>query len=225
MLGNLARASYVGSSDFVWPYSYNKCDSRNRKSQEINACSVVNHYGLESFTGRGSPEIDVLEAMQGESGKLPNTFIQRPYQSTSLQVAPGIEIDRPILGKRPNPVSNRLPPRPAALSPSLNHTHLLAEALVYGHGVLEKERIRSKSFLLRCNFSSSRKVNNISVRRPVRQSPAKHNTLQSTAYLSCRMGAAGGKWNGGLHKVVYGWRDDLWSERSDVGHNADGDSE
>lgn len=64
----------------------------------------MNHYGLDSFTGRGSPEIDILEAMQGDRGPLPNTFIRRPYQSASLQVAPGVEIDRPVLGKRPNPV-------------------------------------------------------------------------------------------------------------------------
>ena len=106
MLGNLARASYVGSSDFVWPYSYNKCNPRNRHSQEINACSAVNHYGLDAYTGRGSPEIDVLESMQGVSEPLPSTFIQRPYQSTSLQIAPGIEIDRPILGLRPEKVSH-----------------------------------------------------------------------------------------------------------------------
>ena len=104
MLGNLARASYVGSSDFMWPYSYNKCDTRNRRSQEINACARVNHYGLASFVGRGAPEIDVLESMQGEKGSLPNTFIERPYQSTSFQVAPGIEIDRPVLGHRPHDV-------------------------------------------------------------------------------------------------------------------------
>lgn len=104
MLGNLARATYVGSSDFVWPYSYNQCDSRNRKSQLINACSRVNHYGLDPFRGRGSPEIDIIESMQGEKGKLPNTFIQRPYQSASLQIAPGIEVDRPQLGHRPHVV-------------------------------------------------------------------------------------------------------------------------
>jgi Beta-glucan synthesis-associated protein SKN1/KRE6/Sbg1 len=105
MLGNLARATYVGSSDFVWPYSYNQCDTEHRQSQEINACDVVNHYGLAPSRGRGAPEIDVIEAMQGEPGKLPSTHIQRPYQSTSLQVAPGIEIDRPVLGRRPHPVS------------------------------------------------------------------------------------------------------------------------
>jgi hypothetical protein len=104
MLGNLARATYVGSSDFVWPFSYNKCDQKTRRSQEIGACSLVNHYGLEEYRGRGSPEIDIIESMQGEGGKLPNTFIERPYQSTSLQVAPGIEVDRPALGHRPKTV-------------------------------------------------------------------------------------------------------------------------
>jgi hypothetical protein len=64
----------------------------------------VNHYGLDSFTGRGSPEIDILESMQGEAIKLPSTFIQRPYQSASLQVAPGIDINRPVLGLRPERV-------------------------------------------------------------------------------------------------------------------------
>jgi hypothetical protein len=104
MLGNLARATYVGSSDFVWPYSYNQCSADKRASQEINACSKVNHFGLDSYRGRGAPEIDLIESMQGESGKLPNTHVQRPYQSASLQIAPGIEIDRPVLGKLPHKV-------------------------------------------------------------------------------------------------------------------------
>ena len=105
LLGNLARATYVGSSDYVWPYSYNKCDPRKRQSQEINACSGVNHYGMTPFTGRGAPEIDIIEAMQGEKEKLPSTNITRPYQSCSLQVAPGVERDRPILGLPPKEVS------------------------------------------------------------------------------------------------------------------------
>lgn len=104
MLGNLARGTYVGSSDFIWPYSYNKCNSEFRTAQEINACSLVNHFGLEKFQGRGAPEIDIIESMQGEPGPLPNTFVQRPYQSASLQLAPGIDSDRPVLGHRPHPV-------------------------------------------------------------------------------------------------------------------------
>jgi hypothetical protein len=104
MLGNLARATYVGSSDFVWPFSYNQCSADKRAGQEINACSRVNHYGLDPYRGRGAPEIDLVESMQGEAGKLPNTHVQRPYQSASLQIAPGIEIDRPVLGKLPHKV-------------------------------------------------------------------------------------------------------------------------
>jgi len=112
MLGNLARATYVGSSDYIWPWSYNKCNDRTRKSQEINACQQVNHYGMEPFRGRGSPEIDIIESMQGDGTKLPNTHITRPYQSASLQISPGIDVDRPILGHRPHKV------RPEALCTS-----------------------------------------------------------------------------------------------------------
>lgn len=104
MLGNLARATYVGSSDYMWPYSYNKCDPDKRLSQEISACSKLNHYGMDAFRGRGAPEIDLIESMQGDTTeKLPSTTIRRPYQSASLQVAPGIDRDRPVLGLKPKP--------------------------------------------------------------------------------------------------------------------------
>lgn len=86
MLGNLARATYVGSSDYMWPYSYNKCDPNKREAQEINACQKVSHYGMQPGFGRGAPEIDVIEAMQGQIEELPNTNITRPYQSCSYQV-------------------------------------------------------------------------------------------------------------------------------------------
>lgn len=104
LLGNLARATYVGSTNFMWPFSYNECDPRTRLSQEISACDKVNHFGLDPYRGRGAPEIDIIEAMQGDEGHLPNTFIERPYQSCSLQVAPGVEFDRPLLGHRPHKV-------------------------------------------------------------------------------------------------------------------------
>lgn len=102
MLGNLARGTYVGSSDYVWPFSYSKCNPTTRKSQIINGCSKVHHYGMDPFVGRGSPEIDILESMQGNDEKLPSTNIKRPYQSCSLQIAPGMERDRPVLGKLPH---------------------------------------------------------------------------------------------------------------------------
>mmetsp|Transcript_23949 Transcript_23949/g.42848 ORF Transcript_23949/g.42848 Transcript_23949/m.42848 type:complete len:631 (+) Transcript_23949:167-2059(+) len=101
MLGNLARATYVGSSNFIWPYSYDECDESNRQSQKVSACSKVGHYGMKPGRGRGSPEIDILEAMMGSPEKLPSTNITRPYFSTSLQIAPGLEGTRPNMGKLP----------------------------------------------------------------------------------------------------------------------------
>ena len=56
------------------------------KEQEISPCRKVSHYGMEAGIGRGAPEIDILEAMAGDNSTLPNTFIKRPYVSTSLQV-------------------------------------------------------------------------------------------------------------------------------------------
>ncbi len=103
MLGNLARATYVASSDYMWPWSYSKCTRATRVSQEISACSKNSHYGLQSAKGRGAPEIDVLEAMPGESTPLPHTKTTKPYMSTSLQISPGVAEGRPVLGQRPLP--------------------------------------------------------------------------------------------------------------------------
>lgn len=105
MLGNLVRGTYVGSSNWMWPYSYNECDEDNRKSQTISACSKVGHFGMEPGVGRGSAEIDILEAMMGSNEKLPNTNVTRPYFSSSLQIAPGVKGVRPLLMHKPKPVS------------------------------------------------------------------------------------------------------------------------
>ena len=95
LLGNLARATYVGSSDNVWPWSYDKCSRKLQKEQEISACNLVNHYDLQSRTGRGAPEIDILEAMPGNE-KLKHSSVGRPYYSASFQTSPG-NIFRPYL--------------------------------------------------------------------------------------------------------------------------------
>jgi hypothetical protein len=52
------------------------------------------------FKGRGAPEIDILEAMSGNE-KLINTPINKPYLSTSFQVAPAIENYRPVGAEQP----------------------------------------------------------------------------------------------------------------------------
>jgi len=99
MLGSLARATYVGSTDWVWPWSYDKCDRAQQPKQEINACEPNPHFGLKGHTGRGAPEIDLLEAMPG-TGTM-NYNLKKPYFSASYQVAPGKAHDRPIEGKKP----------------------------------------------------------------------------------------------------------------------------
>ncbi|KAJ8598816.1 hypothetical protein CTAYLR_008653 [Chrysophaeum taylorii] len=101
LLGAMARATYVASTDWMWPWSYNTCDRERQYTQEINACEPSPHYGLRPNTGRGAPEIDILEAMPGV-GTL-NYGLEKPYWSTSYQVAPGKLHDRPVEGKRPNP--------------------------------------------------------------------------------------------------------------------------
>lgn len=66
LLGNLGRATYVASTNNLWPWSYDKCDRKKQESQTISACNEANHFGLNKFQGRGATEIDVLELMGGE---------------------------------------------------------------------------------------------------------------------------------------------------------------
>lgn len=101
LLGNLARATFVGSSNNVWPWSFDECDPDLQSQQRFSACNLINHYGLNSKQGRGAPEIDIFEAMSGNE-KLINTPIHRPYLSTSYQVAPAIQNYRPMTAQQPD---------------------------------------------------------------------------------------------------------------------------
>jgi beta-glucan synthesis-associated protein KRE6 len=100
LLGNLARATYVQSSDNMWPWSYDECSRELQREQEISKCNSMNHFEFHKFQGRGAPEIDILEAMPGKE-KLKNTPVNRPYYSASLQISPATEEDRPVLGQHP----------------------------------------------------------------------------------------------------------------------------
>jgi beta-glucan synthesis-associated protein KRE6 len=123
LLGNMARATYVGSSNNVWPWSYNTCSKEMQSEQKFSACNRVNHYDLHAYQGRGvnrfsflsfglellcmhvdtksrklfcylqAPEIDILEAMGGSSESLPNTNVTKPYFSSSLQVSPFFSLE------------------------------------------------------------------------------------------------------------------------------------
>jgi hypothetical protein len=91
-LSPIARADVPESGYFVWPWSYNEC-SNISTNQKINACLENPGYGLNANQGRGSPEIDLLEAMSGyyfypDGSSIAN--FSTPYLSTSYQVAPGV---------------------------------------------------------------------------------------------------------------------------------------
>jgi len=73
-LGNIARPGYKATTEGVWPYSYNTCDvgiTPNQSSsggmsylqgQKLASCVCEGEDHPNHGTGRGAPEIDVLEA-------------------------------------------------------------------------------------------------------------------------------------------------------------------
>jgi len=104
MLGNLGRATYEASTNMIWPWSLNKCDRVLQPQQSISPCNVQNHFGLNTYQGRGATEIDIIELMAGYSEEnLPATDppINFPYLDMTLQIAPGVPKDRPQSGSQP----------------------------------------------------------------------------------------------------------------------------
>ncbi|EEY58644.1 beta-glucan synthesis-associated protein, putative [Phytophthora infestans T30-4] len=79
MMGNLGRAIFSGSTNRMWPFSYDACepDLFDPSNQRISACDDSPGYGLNPNQGRGAPEIDVLE---GSASLI----------SSSLQLGPGM---------------------------------------------------------------------------------------------------------------------------------------
>jgi beta-glucanase (GH16 family) len=60
MMGNLGRATYLASTNNIWPWSYNTCDRNLQPAQVISACNADNHYGLDKFVGRGTLNLALL---------------------------------------------------------------------------------------------------------------------------------------------------------------------
>ena len=104
-MGNLGRATFEQSTNKQWPWSYAPCDRRKQKAQEVSGCDITEHYSLNARQGRGATEIDVVEVMPGPAEKLPivKHGVHRPYNSMTLQLAPGV----PVTAKRP--LSGTLP--------------------------------------------------------------------------------------------------------------------
>ena len=109
-MGNLARPGYLGSTDGMWPYSYQSCDSGILANQTASGrpgyddvvsaakygqtglswlsgmrtpactCPGEDHPGPDRNMGRSAPELDILEAQ--------NSLGRTGHTSQSLQVAP-----------------------------------------------------------------------------------------------------------------------------------------
>ena len=90
MMGNLGRATYLASTNNVWPWSYNKCNRNQQQAQLISACNAQNHYGLHPHQGRGATEIDIIEMMTGPTSaplRATDPPITYPLVDFTLQVS------------------------------------------------------------------------------------------------------------------------------------------
>ncbi len=108
LLGNLARHTYVGTSNNVWPWSNSRtCDEGQADAQRISPCLKTGHYGMEPGVGRGAPEMDIFEVQPGDTKANQKQFLKmpvgQPFSSASLQVAPGKSWKRPGPGAWPGP--------------------------------------------------------------------------------------------------------------------------
>ncbi|KAI9297155.1 beta-glucan synthesis-associated [Neoconidiobolus thromboides FSU 785] len=92
MLGNLGRAGYKSTTDGLWPYSYDTCDQGVKPDQgdktisgligqKLNKCVCDGEDHPSPGTGRGAPEIDIIEALSSHSkgGEVSQSFQLAPF--------------------------------------------------------------------------------------------------------------------------------------------------
>jgi len=92
-LGNLGRPGYKATTEGVWPYTYDSCDvgiTPNQSDssgisylpgQRLNSCTCKGEDHPNPGTGRGSPEIDILEGSVDPTNRI-------GVVTQSFQVAP-----------------------------------------------------------------------------------------------------------------------------------------
>ncbi|CAN3373421.1 hypothetical protein DIURU_000352 [Diutina rugosa] len=91
-MGNLGRPGYLATTDGVWPYTYESCDAgitANQSSpdgisflpgQRLNSCTCKGESHPNPGTGRGAPEIDILEGeIHEENGRVSQSYQVAPY--------------------------------------------------------------------------------------------------------------------------------------------------
>ena len=107
LLGNLARHTYVGSSEHIWPWREVVCKKETAAKQKLSACHRATHYSMKQGVGRGAPEMDIFEVQPGNVKHNTGPFflmpVGQPFMSSSFQVAPGRTTNRPGNGYWPGP--------------------------------------------------------------------------------------------------------------------------
>jgi len=93
-MGNLGRPGYLATTEGLWPYTYNECDvgitpnqsipdgTSGLPGQRLTSCGCPNSDHPSPGTGRGAPEIDIIEASGDWGGMSLGVATQ------SFQVAP-----------------------------------------------------------------------------------------------------------------------------------------
>ncbi|PVH82698.1 glycoside hydrolase family 16 protein [Cadophora sp. DSE1049] len=91
-MGNLGRPGYLATTDGVWPCTYDSCDAgikANQSSsdglsylpgQRLNSCTCKGEDHPNRGTGRGAPEVDILEgSVANRVGVVTQSFQVAPF--------------------------------------------------------------------------------------------------------------------------------------------------
>ena len=111
LLGNLARHTFVDTSNNIWPWSKTEppqtCSPHEMNAQKLSGCKKTSHFDLNPGVGRGAPEIDIYEIQAGDvkhnTGIYSHMSVGQPLMSSSYQLAPGKSYKRPGAGTWPGP--------------------------------------------------------------------------------------------------------------------------
>lgn len=95
-MGNLGRPGYKSSTEGAWPYTYNSCDygiTPNQSDpdglswlpgQKLSSCTCHGEDHPNPGTGRGAPEIDILEASVDPNNRI--GVVTQSYQVAPFDV-------------------------------------------------------------------------------------------------------------------------------------------
>src|SRR5437667_12750733 len=95
-MGNLGRPGYRATTDGVWPYTYNSCDTgitANQSSsdgisylpgQKLPSCACPGEDHPSPGIGRGAPEIDVLEGSVDPTNRI--GVVTQSYQIAPFDI-------------------------------------------------------------------------------------------------------------------------------------------